>query len=228
VKSYYFLSTNSFRNFSVDLFENPKVAFLSSHSRTYFPDDTGTSRFGVANAVKCCTPEEASETPEVYYKSKYPLVEKPISLLGYGIGGLSKTPRFPKVRSEGYPAPNQYQENVVPPVYRKSKGLSRKSTKKSHAWDRPMNSVQHNDNPIAGNVQDLFLREMKSATKSHAWDHPKNVFANKPTIEKPRTRFQNEKKRRGNYQDCYQSIVGFGSNLGVSRFTDPPNSKIVG
>ena len=88
----------------------PKVAFLSSQDRTYYPEDPGCSRFGIEYALN----QHDDEVPNPSVGSNtFSILEKPwvVSRKGYGIGGLSG-PRFPIDIHELVPAPNVYQPHI--------------------------------------------------------------------------------------------------------------------
>ncbi|ODN05100.1 hypothetical protein Ocin01_01594 [Orchesella cincta] len=81
----------------------PRVAFLSSTERTYYPYDAGHSRLALENRF---TFEDDLREP--FLPAEDDRLQKPISNRGYGIGGLSAG-RFPRQPLEKLPAPNQYR-----------------------------------------------------------------------------------------------------------------------
>lgn len=64
---------------------------MSGKEREYFPEHPGYSRHGVEYSMNC----HPGDTPNPSYTPSENRLDKPISLLGYGIGGLS-APRFPE------------------------------------------------------------------------------------------------------------------------------------
>ena len=98
----------------------PKIAFLRGTPREYYPEDPGYSKFGQTFGP----PDIEDIVNPSYYPSEDRLA-KPISLLGYGIGGLSSHPRFPKTANEDYPAPNVYQGQLVPPPVKRKERAKR-------------------------------------------------------------------------------------------------------
>ncbi|ODN01982.1 hypothetical protein Ocin01_04697 [Orchesella cincta] len=109
---------------SIDLARHkPKIAFMSGCIREYYPEDPGYSKFGTTH----CIPD-SEDTARCTFVPSTNLLQKPISKLGYGIGGLS-APRFPKTATSSVvPAPNAYPP-VVPLINKKKeKKEKRKST----------------------------------------------------------------------------------------------------
>ncbi|CAG7731092.1 unnamed protein product [Allacma fusca] len=97
---------------SIDLRKSPKpkIAFWSGMEREYYPEKPGHTRMGVEFAMNCAPGDVPNPS---YYPS--PLgVTKPISLLGFGIGGLLG-PRFSRDLFTDTPDPGQYQNTNVTP-----------------------------------------------------------------------------------------------------------------
>lgn len=85
----------------------PRIAFLSCMEREFFPEKPGHSRMGVELSMNCAP----GDVPNPNYYPPPIGIRKPLSLLGYGIGGLLG-PRFPKDFHEETPDPGQYQAEI--------------------------------------------------------------------------------------------------------------------
>lgn len=70
--------------------KSQKICFLSGKEREYFPAQPGFSRHAVEYSMNC----HPGDVPNPSYFPSEDRLQKPISLKGYGIGGLS-APRFP-------------------------------------------------------------------------------------------------------------------------------------
>lgn len=86
-----------------------KIAFLSTSGRKYYPEHPGHSKFALKFQSSQADP--TLPAPEFYVNPFKDRLNKPISRMGYGMGGLS-APRFAKEHGEQVPSPNQYQKHV--------------------------------------------------------------------------------------------------------------------
>jgi hypothetical protein len=57
---------------------------MSSKARTYFPEDPGSSRFGIAYSMSCAP----GDVPNPNYLPSDDRLNKPISTKGFGMGNF--------------------------------------------------------------------------------------------------------------------------------------------
>lgn len=133
-----------------------RVVFLSSKSRTYFPEDPGVSRFAIEYAMNCA-PGDVPNPKYLPCESK--LCAGGISNKGYRIGGLSG-PRFAKDFLQNNPAPNAYQQWVAVPLPRKKIKIKKELPKKS----MPGISLEEGRRASESDI----LQEMSTHLGSHA------------------------------------------------------------
>jgi len=174
------------------------VVFLSTGARKYFPEDPGSSRFGVAYSMM----KAPGEVPNPNYLPPNNRLYKPaiISAKGYGIGGLS-APRFAKDVRDNNPAPNAY--NILPEIPVPPK---RRSTLKALEFaSHPSSTTFTADDGKKSSELDLSSIVQQS--------HELNP------IKLSKAQLRNL---------CLQTFISFGSTLAVPRMGKDPKWHCVG
>lgn len=156
------------------------------------------------------------DIPNPKYFPSEDRLSKPVSTLGYGIGGLLG-PRFAKLARQRIPAPNAYQWDVFPPPVQRAVKAKRKK------W----NDFVHEYERIVQTQYEKFDEQERTKRLSVT---RKTLQATAPSVAAiqapPRKSLPSARKNDAQAKACQQQISAFGMCLTNPRLAPPRSGKL--